>query len=91
MENGSVSGPLLEVVEYTIKVIKKMQKEHIKSLVPKQDVTDLFNEHAQEWVKHTVWKDSCRSWYKNNTTGRVNGNTFPRSRRFEADALVFSA
>jgi len=26
----------------------------------------------QEWVKHTVWKDACRSWYKDNATGRVN-------------------
>ena len=27
---------------------------------------------VQEWIKHTVWKDDCRSWYKDNTTGRVN-------------------
>ncbi|KAK0660177.1 putative sterigmatocystin biosynthesis monooxygenase stcW [Lasiodiplodia hormozganensis] len=72
VENGSVAGPLAEVVKYTIKCIKKMQKEHIKSFVPKQNVTDLFNEHTQEWYKHTVWKDSCRSWYKNNDTGRIN-------------------
>lgn len=72
VENGSVAGPLQEVVTYSIKFIKKMQKEHIKSFVPKQDVTDQFNEHAQEWYKHTVWKDSCRSWYKNNDTGRIN-------------------
>ncbi|KAF2088438.1 FAD/NAD(P)-binding domain-containing protein [Saccharata proteae CBS 121410] len=72
VENGSVTGPLLEVSEYAIKMIKKMQKDHIKSLVPRQEVTDSFNEHAQEWIKHTVWKDSCRSWYKNNDTGRVN-------------------
>ena len=26
----------------------------------------------QEWVTHTVWKDPCRSWYRNNDTGRVN-------------------
>jgi hypothetical protein len=26
----------------------------------------------QEWIKHTVWKDACRSWYKDNATGRVN-------------------
>lgn len=32
----------------------------------------------QEWIKHTVWKDSCRSWYKNNQTGRVNA-VFPGS------------
>ncbi|KAK7181161.1 hypothetical protein DPSP01_010617 [Paraphaeosphaeria sporulosa] len=72
VENGSVAGPLLSVVEYTIQIIKKMQREHIKSWVPRQDITDRFNEHAQEWIKHTVWKDDCRSWYRNNETGRVN-------------------
>ncbi|KAL0255031.1 hypothetical protein SLS55_009558 [Diplodia seriata] len=72
VENGSVAGPLGEVVNYTVKFIKKLQKDHIKSFAPKQHVTDQFNEHAQEWYKHTVWKDSCRSWYKNNDTGRVN-------------------
>lgn len=41
-------------------------------MAPRQDVTDAFNEHVQEWMKHTVWSDDCRSWYKNNETGRVN-------------------
>lgn len=72
VENGSVTGPLGGVAEYTLQIIHKMQREHIKSWVPKQDVTDAFNVHAQEWIKHTVWKGSCRSWYKNNDTGRVN-------------------
>jgi hypothetical protein len=73
VENGSVTGPLSKVAEYTIQIIKKMQGDYIKSWVPKQDITDLFNEHAQEWIKHTVWKSDCRSWYKDNETGRVNG------------------
>lgn len=72
VENGSVAGPLLTVSEYAIKIIKKMQKENIKSWCPRQDITDQFNEHSQEWIKHTVWKEGCRSWYKNNETGRVN-------------------
>lgn len=73
VENGSVTGPLFKVAEYAIQIIKKMQRDHIKSWVPKQEITDRFNEHAQEWIKHTVWKSDCRSWYKNNDTGRVNG------------------
>ncbi|KAK2802318.1 hypothetical protein FQN51_004608 [Onygenales sp. PD_10] len=72
VENGSVMGPLVGVGKYAIKLIKKIQNEHINSITPRQDVTDAFNEHAQEWVKHTVWTDDCRSWYKNNETGRVN-------------------
>ncbi|ETS84424.1 sterigmatocystin biosynthesis monooxygenase stcW [Pestalotiopsis fici W106-1] len=70
--NGSVMGPLEYVSRYCVMYIKKMQRDCIKSLAPKQYVTDKFNEHAQEWYKYTVWKDSCRSWYKNNDTGRIN-------------------
>ena len=57
VENGAVVGPLTAVSEYMIQVVKKMQKDDIDSWVPKQDITDAFNEHAQEWIKHTVWKD----------------------------------
>lgn len=72
VENGSVAGPLKAVGEYTIKLIKKLQRDHIKSMTPSQSKTDAFNLHAQEWIKYTVWKDDCRSWYKDNDTGRVN-------------------
>ncbi|KAK2747146.1 hypothetical protein FQN57_002403 [Myotisia sp. PD_48] len=72
VENGSVMGPLVEVGNYAVKMIQKIQNERIHALSPRQDVTDAFNEHAQEWVQHTVWVDDCRSWYKNNETGRVN-------------------
>jgi hypothetical protein len=65
-------GPLVEVGNYAIKMIKKLQNEWIHSLTPRQDVTDQLNDHVQEWVKHTVWTEDCRSWYRNNETGRVN-------------------
>jgi len=57
---------------YAMQMIKKIQSEYICSIAPKQDVADAFNEHCQEWMKHTVWVEDCRSWYKNNETGRVN-------------------
>jgi hypothetical protein len=64
VENGSVMGPLGYVGNYAIKMIKKMQNEFIKSITPKQEMTDLFNAHTQEFIKQTVWSGSCRSWYK---------------------------
>jgi hypothetical protein len=67
-----VTGPLLSVLEYAVQIIK-MQKDHIKSWVPKQDIIGSFNEHAQEWIKHTVRKEDCWSWYKNNDIGKVYG------------------
>lgn len=94
VENGSVMGPLGFVGEYAIKMIKKMQNEFIRSMTPKQDVTDLFNAHTQEFIKQTVWASDCRSWYRSekyrtyedgntdviidNETGRVNA-IFPGS------------
>ncbi|KAB8295057.1 hypothetical protein EYC80_006997 [Monilinia laxa] len=78
VENGSVIGPLGEVANYTIKLIKKMQSEFIRSIAPKQEMTDLFNAHTQEFIKRTVWSSDCRSWYRNNETGRVNA-IFPGS------------
>ncbi|KAI9657476.1 MAG: hypothetical protein M1821_003158 [Bathelium mastoideum] len=72
VENGSVMGGLLAVTGYVLEWIRKMQRDGISAWEPRQDVTDLFNDHTQEWITHTIWKDSCRSWYKNNDTGRVN-------------------
>ena len=72
VENGSVMGPLGTVADYALQIIRKMQGENIHSLAPKQAITDLFNAHCQEFITHTVWKEECRSWYKNNETGRVN-------------------
>lgn len=57
-------GPLSGVGDYAVKIIKKMQNEFIKSIVPKQDVTDAFNEHVQEFIKQTVWSEDCRAWYR---------------------------
>jgi hydroxyversicolorone monooxygenase len=64
VENGSVMGPLSYVGDYAVKIIKKMQNEFIRSITPKQVITDLFNEHAQEFIKQTVWSGNCRAWYK---------------------------
>lgn len=73
VSNGSLMGPLQAVGAYIVQIIQKMQRERIHSFEPKQDVTDAFNHHAQTWINGTCWADAnCRSWYKNNETGRVN-------------------
>lgn len=73
VSNGSVMGPLQAVGAYIVQIIHKMQTERIHSFSPKQNVADAFNAHAQTWIKGSCWADpNCRSWYKNNETGRVN-------------------
>jgi hypothetical protein len=64
VKNGSLMGPLGKVGEYAIKIVKKIQAEFIRSIVPKQDITDAFNAHTQEFIKQTVWTSNCRSWYR---------------------------
>jgi len=64
VENGSVMGPLHQVAMYALKVIRKMQIEDIRSFAPKQDITDAFNAHTQEFIKHSVWSSDCRAWYR---------------------------
>jgi hypothetical protein len=48
--------------------------EHVQVSSPPQSLypANPFSPTLQEWIKHTVWKDACRSWYKDNATGRVN-------------------
>lgn len=71
--NGSFLGPLDAVGDYALQLIHKLQQvPNIQSFAPRQDLTDAFNEHVQKWITHTVWKDDCRSWYRNPETGRVN-------------------
>lgn len=55
-------GPLQYVNQYAMQLLKKIQTEYICSIAPKQSVTDRFNDHCQEWIRHTVWQDDCRSW-----------------------------
>lgn len=70
--DGSTLGSLDAVAGYVLQMIKKMQVENLKSWAPKQGITDAFNKHAQAFFGHTVLKDNCRSWYKDET-GRING------------------
>lgn len=62
-----------------IKVIRKMQKELIKSVTPKREVCEAFARHADLFVQRTAWVGPCSSWFKN---GDPNGrlSVFPGSR-----------
>ncbi|WKT43594.1 Flavin monooxygenase-like [Fusarium oxysporum f. sp. vasinfectum] len=86
VENGSITGLLEAIVSYTVKVIKKMQRDNIKYFVPRQDVNDEFNDHAQSWFKGTVWEENCNAWYKNRKTGRVDA-IWPGSALHFRDAI----
>ncbi|KAI9694950.1 MAG: hypothetical protein M1822_000567 [Bathelium mastoideum] len=70
--NGSIMGSIIRVGDYVVKAIHKMQHDHIVSITPREDATAALNVHVQKWMERSVWADNCRSWFKNNKTGRVN-------------------
>ncbi|EXJ69271.1 uncharacterized protein A1O5_07307 [Cladophialophora psammophila CBS 110553] len=59
--------------------VRKIQAEWIKSLAPRMDVAKEFQEHADLYLKRTVWDSNCRSWWKG---GKVDGKImlYPGSR-----------
>lgn len=73
-------------VENILTIIRKIQKENIKSVSPRQDAADAFMEHADLWLKRTAWAGPCPSWFKN---GTVDGTLtiFPGSRLVLADLV----
>ncbi|KAK2762350.1 hypothetical protein FQN54_001360 [Arachnomyces sp. PD_36] len=79
--------PIVELVySNIITVLKRMQKENIKSLTPRREVCDAFAEHANLFLKRTAWASKCRSWFKQ---GREDGPLamFPGSRLVFFDLL----
>jgi cation diffusion facilitator CzcD-associated flavoprotein CzcO len=60
-------------IEYVLQCAKKMQEDHIRSMVPRQKPTTQINAHLDAWhAEYSVWSEACRSWYKQNREeGRV--------------------
>ncbi|MCJ1298203.1 hypothetical protein MMC08_000992 [Hypocenomyce scalaris] len=62
--SGTLLPSIETTVEYSIKMMKKMQTEQIKSLAVKQEALDDIYAHFDEYHKTTVWSEECRSWFK---------------------------
>ncbi|CAK7202849.1 hypothetical protein SEUCBS139899_005576 [Sporothrix eucalyptigena] len=71
------NGPLLPAIEtlcdYFLQAVIRMQEDQIKSMEVKLTPTVQFNNHVDEWMKTSVWKTHCRSWYK---MGTVDGKAW---------------
>ncbi|KAF2186725.1 FAD/NAD(P)-binding domain-containing protein [Zopfia rhizophila CBS 207.26] len=62
--NGTLIPSIETTIEYSIKCMKKMQTEGIKSMAVKQEALDEIYAHFDEFHKTTVWQEECRSWFK---------------------------
>ncbi|OQU97838.1 hypothetical protein CLAIMM_03718 [Cladophialophora immunda] len=64
---GSVLPLLTLCSQYVIQVIRKMRKEHIRRLYPKDSAIEDFMEHTATYMPRTCWSDPCTSWFKQGT------------------------
>ncbi|RAL66248.1 hypothetical protein DID88_005919 [Monilinia fructigena] len=84
------TGSLTRIIEsegdYIVKCIRKLQKEDYASMVPKKQRVEDFSKYCEAYFEKTIYLDDCRSWYKDQNTGRVTG-LWPGSTLHALEAL----
>ncbi|KAL6228666.1 hypothetical protein BDW75DRAFT_250991 [Aspergillus navahoensis] len=65
LSNGGLIPCLEANIKYAFAAAKKIQYEGIKSLAPKQEAVDDFQQYKDSLMKDLVWTGPCVSWYKN--------------------------
>ncbi|CAK4031916.1 FAD NAD(P)-binding domain-containing [Lecanosticta acicola] len=71
--SGTLLPSIETTIEYSVKLMRKIQKEHIKSLQVSQAALDDLYAHFDEFHKDTVWQEECRSWFKD---GKKEGRIY---------------
>ncbi|KAG9222257.1 hypothetical protein CCMSSC00406_0006554 [Pleurotus cornucopiae] len=61
---GSLLIILEKQVDYAVEATLKIQRERLKSMDPKKEAVDDFDEYLEAWFPRTVFGQKCRSWYK---------------------------
>ncbi|KAF2015162.1 FAD/NAD(P)-binding domain-containing protein [Aaosphaeria arxii CBS 175.79] len=73
--NGAPNSTMIVMIEfqceYMIKCVQKLQREHLKWMVPKVEAKDDFVKYADKFFDKTVLTESCASWFKSG--GRSDG------------------
>lgn len=72
--SGTVPHSVEVQVTYYAKILRKVSREGIKSIVPKKQATDDFVEYSDAFFSKTVLSDGCSSWYNGGRPGaRIHG------------------
>lgn len=62
--SGTLLPSIETTVEYSVKMMKKIQHDNIRSIAVKQDALNDIYAHFDEYHKTTVFQEECRSWFK---------------------------
>src|SRR6187402_1365621 len=63
ISNGSLIACLERSILYAFDAVAKIQSQGIKSMSPKAEAVDEFQEHKDALMRDLVWTSGCRSWY----------------------------
>lgn len=81
--HGSLIQCLGWTADWILKWVRKMAREDIANVTPKQEVVDEFVRYGDQIHKTLTWTGGCRSWYKaNRVDGRVTAT-------FAGSAILF--
>jgi cation diffusion facilitator CzcD-associated flavoprotein CzcO len=62
--SGTLLPSIETTIEYSVKMMKKIQHENIRSIDVQQEAVDDIYAHFDEFHKTTVFQEECRSWFK---------------------------
>ncbi|KAK3703720.1 hypothetical protein LTR37_014298 [Vermiconidia calcicola] len=71
--NGTLLPSIETTIEYAVKMMKKISTENIKAIEVQQEALDDLYAHFDTFHKNTVWKEECRSWFKD---GKVKNRIY---------------
>lgn len=71
--NGTLLPSIENSIEYAVKMMRKIGTEGIKAAAVRQEALDDLYAHFDEFHKHTVWQEACRSWFKD---GKVENRIY---------------
>ncbi|KAK3710796.1 hypothetical protein LTR37_010020 [Vermiconidia calcicola] len=71
--NGTLLPSIETTIEYAVKMMKKISTENIKAIEVQQEALDDLYNHFDTFHKNTVWKEECRSWFKD---GKVKNRIY---------------
>ncbi|KAH7082312.1 hypothetical protein FB567DRAFT_562120 [Paraphoma chrysanthemicola] len=73
LSNGTLIPCLEANIKYAFSAVKKIQHDSIKSLAPKREAVDDFQQYKDSLMNDLVWTGSCVSWFKN---GKQDGKVW---------------
>jgi len=71
--SGTLLPSIETTIEYSVKMMKKIQHEQIRSIDVQQAAVDDIYAHFDAFHKTTVFQEECRSWFKD---GKVKNRIY---------------